>query len=62
MIGEGRTSWRRQCLRQALKAKLRDVGVLGGSYSILNEGGGKAGHPFRKHSAIQFSCYLGMLR
>lgn len=43
-----------------LKAKLRDVGVLGESYNILSQGGGKAGRPCRKHSAIQFSCYLGM--
>lgn len=54
-----RTSWRRQCLGQMLKAKLRVVGVLGGSYNILNQKGGKAGHPFRKYSAIQFSCHLG---
>lgn len=45
-----------------LKAKLRDVGVLGGSYNILNKVGGKKGHPFRKHSAIQFSCYLSVFR
>lgn len=51
MMGEDRTSWRRQCLGQMLKAKLREVGVLGGGYNILNQGGGKAGHPFRKHSA-----------
>lgn len=44
---------------QMLKAKLRVVGVLGGSYNILNQKGGKAGHPFRKYSAIQFSCHLG---
>lgn len=45
-----------------LQAKLREVGVLGGGYSILNQGGGKAGHPFRKHSAIRFSGCLGVFR
>ena len=43
-----------------LKANLKDVSVLGGSYNMLTKGGGKAGHPFRTHSAIQLSCYLGM--
>lgn len=62
MMGGGGTSWKRQCLGQALKAKLREVGVLGGSHNMLGQRGGKVGHPFSKHPATQFSWCLGVFR
>lgn len=40
-----------------LKAKLREVGALGGSYNTLNHRAEKVGRPFRKHPATQFSWF-----
>lgn len=52
--GSERSAPREACLRgaqrlgQASQAKLREVGVLGGSYKMLNQGGRKSRAPIQK--------------
>lgn len=45
-----------------LKAKLREIGVLGDGYNVLNQEGEKVRHSFRKHPATQFSWCLSSFR
>lgn len=46
----------------SLKATLREQGVLGGLFSVLNQGGERVRAPIQKHSVVHFRWCLGTFR